>query len=140
MGAGAGARQRREGGYGEGARHIFWAWDSDGFASCVLTGSLVVAHRGAHVASGLRERPGREGAGCGEPHINSVADAARRCKGEGRKKLGEGMRGRRRRGRGHMPTSASASQLVRFACVAPGGMTPQATRYEQYKAQQLNGV
>ena len=36
----------------------------------------------------LRERPGLEGAGCGEPHIRSLAYGVIGCKRGGRKKLG----------------------------------------------------
>ena len=42
---------------------------------------------------GLRERPGLEGAGCGEPHIWSVAYAARERKRGRRKKLEGGDAG-----------------------------------------------
>ena len=57
------------------------------------SGALVVVHQGALVFLVLRERPGREAAGCGEPHIWSMAYAASGCKRGRRKKLGVGDAG-----------------------------------------------
>ena len=69
--------------------------DADACTSVVLWASRCSIHRGARVLQGVENDRGREGAGCGEPHNDSVAYAAIGRKRGRRKKLRAGARGRR---------------------------------------------
>jgi hypothetical protein len=126
VGASAGARRGAEGGYEGGARHIYRVIGLDVvFIVCPL-GPLGVGTRwGALVFLGLRERPGLEGAGCGEPHIKKFGLWGDRMQEGREKKLGVkgggGAEGRPSWRKTPRICSASAGKLEVHRALEGGG-------------------